>query len=72
MWTIFILLYLISAALAWGLWIGRIRKLHPVSKLYTFVERGYDVAIVRAIGGPYSIWWTFKHEDGFKYGLKWL
>jgi hypothetical protein len=77
MWTIFILLYLISAALAWGLYIGRIRKMcpngvfTPPGKLYELRSKSYDTAIVRAIAGPFSIWWTFKYEDGFKHGLKW-
>jgi len=72
MWETIIIIYLICAIVAWGLWIGRIRALHPISKFWTFSEKGYDTAIVRAIAGPFSIWWTFKHEDGFKYGLKWV
>ena len=75
--TIFLILYLISAVLAWGIYIGRIRKMCPngvfiiSGKWDEFRRQSYDAAIVRAICGPFSIWYSFKYEGGIKSGLRW-
>ncbi len=77
MWYLLIILYLISAALAWGIYIGRIRNIWPdgvftlPGKFYEFRRKSYDAAILRAIAGLYSIWHSFKYENGMIYGLKW-
>jgi len=77
MWETIIIVYLITAIIAWGMYIGRIRKMCPngvftlPGKYENFKRKGYDSAIVRAIFGPFSIWWSFKYENALNYKLKW-
>jgi hypothetical protein len=77
--TIFIvlsILYLISMFLAWGIYIGRERKMCPNGRFCIppnntpFKKKAYDAAIVRAIAGPFSILYSFKYEGGVRYGFK--
>ena len=78
MWYILlIILYLVSTAIAWGMYIARIRIMYPTGvftlpgKFYEFRRKNYDAALIHAIAGPYSIWHSFKYERGLYYGLKW-
>lgn len=76
MFIIMLILYLINMFLAWGIYIGRERTMCPNGRFCTpphntpFRKKGYDAAIVRALAGPFSIWYSFKYEGGIRHGFK--